>query len=488
MLSVILAFFVLILATYFLWNSRKRQQRDGEPNIVPYSIPYLGRAINFYKDPVKFLKECEEKYGSVFTLFMGGQYFTFVTDPFVQHIIVKEKKVLRFRNCLPPVLKHAFDYYPTAVDDEMMKLTHHYFQGKPLGLLVKQMNRNIQKWILDGNQGDAGDKWETVGLLSLVQRVMGSASFVSLFGENPKASDTLDVQRQLLNFLTVFPSLLRGLPLSLITRSREYRQDLWKSLTKSKVTKRKEIFPIIDEIVTLHEQNGENKLLPKRLLPVLVASQVNTNPSSFWILYYLLKNSEALAAVKDEMEKVLQERSKNPGNNFVCFTKEEMETMTTLDTESAINESLRLSISGGMLRKAATEYRLEIPDYGQTYTIRENDMVLVWTQVNQMDPEIFEEPEVFKYDRFLNEDGSLKTNFYKDGKLVKYAFQPFGDGSSKCPGRYWAVLELKQLVVNMLLYYDIKLIDSQEIKMDKGRVGLGALNPTKDALMSIRRK
>lgn len=45
-----------------------------------------------------------------------------------------------------------------------------------------------------------------------------------------------------------------------------------------------------------------------------------------------------------------------------------------------------------------------------------------------MDPDIFAEPKRFKYDRFLTEDRKIKTDFYKDGKKVKFHLQPFGSG------------------------------------------------------------
>ena len=49
-------------------------------------------------------------------------------------------------------------------------------------------------------------------------------------------------------------------------------------------------------------------------------------------------------------------------------------------------------------------------------------------QVTHMDPDIYEEPNRFKYDRFVNEDGSEKRDFYKNGERVLQYFKPFGMG------------------------------------------------------------
>lgn len=53
---------------------------------------------------------------------------------------------------------------------------------------------------------------------------------------------------------------------------------------------------------------------------------------------------------------------------------------------------------------------------------------MVLFQATHLNPKIYEDPLKYKYDRFLNDDGTLKTKFNMDGKPVKYHFQPFGSG------------------------------------------------------------
>jgi sterol 14-demethylase len=45
-------------------------QKEGEPPVVPYSFPFVGHAISFGMDPIKFMKDCYEKYGECFTFVM----------------------------------------------------------------------------------------------------------------------------------------------------------------------------------------------------------------------------------------------------------------------------------------------------------------------------------------------------------------------------------------------------------------------------------
>ena len=53
---------------------------------------------------------------------------------------------------------------------------------------------------------------------------------------------------------------------------------------------------------------------------------------------------------------------------------------------------------------------------------------MVSFQLLHFDEELYPEPYKFKYDRFLNKDGTEKTVFYKNGKQLKQYIQPFGMG------------------------------------------------------------
>lgn len=52
----------------------------------------------------------------------------------------------------------------------------------------------------------------------------------------------------------------------------------------------------------------------------------------------------------------------------------------------------------------------------------------------------------FKFDRFLNSDGTEKNMFYKEGLRMNYGTMPWGAGSNLCPGRDFAVCALKRCV------------------------------------------
>lgn len=93
---------------------------------------------------------------------------------------------------------------------------------------------------------------------------------------------------------------------------------------------------------------------------------------------------------------------------------------------------------------------------------------------------------MFRFDRFT-QDGREKTDFYKDGQKLKYYLMPFGSGSSMCPGRHFAINEIKQFLVLLLLYMDLQPEEGQtRARLDPGRAGLGILLPAADVRFRYR--
>lgn len=86
--------------------------------------------------------------------------------------------------------------------------------------------------------------------------------------------------------------------------------------------------------------------------------------------------------------------------------------------------------------------------------------------------------QTFQFDRYI-QDNLSKAGFFKDGQRLKYYLMPFGSGSSMCPGRHFAVNEIKQFLCLMLLYFDLELEPGQtRASVDSSRAGLGILSPS----------
>ncbi|RIB28693.1 cytochrome P450 [Gigaspora rosea] len=70
--------FCLLFFIIFILHLIKRPQIGvNEPPLVPYRIPIIGHTYDFLNDSKTFLKECKEKYGEPFSLYIFGGVVTF---------------------------------------------------------------------------------------------------------------------------------------------------------------------------------------------------------------------------------------------------------------------------------------------------------------------------------------------------------------------------------------------------------------------------
>ncbi|CAG8769229.1 44761_t:CDS:2, partial [Gigaspora margarita] len=71
--------FCLLLFVTFIFHLIKRPRiGENEPPLVPYQFPIIGHTYYFLYDAENFLKECKEKFGEPFSLYVFGSVITIV--------------------------------------------------------------------------------------------------------------------------------------------------------------------------------------------------------------------------------------------------------------------------------------------------------------------------------------------------------------------------------------------------------------------------
>ncbi|CAG8692798.1 17495_t:CDS:2, partial [Funneliformis caledonium] len=86
-----LVFGSLICSILFILMRRERQIKLNEPPLVYYKYPIIGHTIDYYKDNEKFIKECYEKYGEIFSIYVFGKIITLVGGEFSSEIFKNHK-------------------------------------------------------------------------------------------------------------------------------------------------------------------------------------------------------------------------------------------------------------------------------------------------------------------------------------------------------------------------------------------------------------
>lgn len=482
-----------------------RRRRPNEPPLDKGIIPWLGYALDFRKDSSAFLSKMQRKYGDIFTVLIGGYYFTFVMDPFCFGAIVKESRSkLDFLTFSANLVYRVFGYKSkTNNSNDLHVFNTKYLMGDGLTLLTQATMDNFQKLLFFKlSSGEGKRPWQEAGLFHYCYNIVFRAGYLALFGtesyqgtgnkEKAYEQDLIHSNQLYTEFRKydrLFPRLVYAvLPPRDKVEAERLKRFFWDALSVSKSSRKENVSRWISEQDKFLAEIGMPDYMRDRFkFMMLWASQGNTGATSFWLLLYLMKDPEAMKVVRAEVEKVLREHGQEvkPGSPPINITRDMLAQTPFLD--SAVEETLRLMAAPILIRAILQDMTLKTSG-GTEYSLRKGDRVALFPHLSvQMNPEIHPEPHKFKHDRFVNPDGT-KKNFYKNGKRLKYFNMPWGAGVSMCPGRFFATEEVKLFVFLMLTHYDLELVNDQEEipDIDLSRWGFGTMQPVHDVQFRYR--
>ncbi|KAL7985560.1 hypothetical protein Chor_004130 [Crotalus horridus] len=429
-------------------------RRHDEPPLDKGHIPWLGHALAFGKDAAKFLSEMKEKHGDIFTVKVAGKFVTVLLDPHSYDVVLWESCAkLDFGQYAHILMKRMFDVTLPNYDSNEEKA-----MLRPAGFLTLYGNESKNYEDVNSQDKDRTHSMEVYNAYYKLDRFLMKAARSTLSaGEKLKFYNT---RKDLWNFFSMERLDSRA------------NQSVWLNSYK-------------EHLVDL----GVNEDMQTRAMVLqLWSTQSNAGPAVFWLLLFLLKHPPAMAAVQAEIEKLFRNRRLTTRPICEIISQDVLDSTPIFD--SALNETLRLTAAPFISREVLQDMALRLAA-GREYHLRKGDRLCLFPFISpQMDPEIYQEPEKFVYDRFLNSDGTEKKDFYKGGKRLKYYNMPWGAGVNACIGKFFAVNSIKLCVFHLLNCFDLELIDSAKKipGFDKERHGFGMLQPEMDVRIRYKLK
>ncbi|XP_034725964.1 prostacyclin synthase [Etheostoma cragini] len=483
MLWTIFLLFNGLLLLVHLYSTRTRQK--NEPPLDKGVLPWLGHALEFGKDAAKFLARMKDRHGDIFTVRVAGHYVTVLLDPNSFDAVMNDTIFLDFTHNRNQLLKRIFSLQlPSIKPTAERKWMEQHFQGLSLSKLNSSMNTHLQNLLLSDQTDCSPSEWRQDGLFSLCYSLLFRAGYLTLFERRDNAAAVYIEFRK-------FDHLLTKLARSSLKRGERKtanlsRERLWELLSPNWLSGGSESNSWQQSYHHfLHEEGVDTEMQKRALLLQLWTTQCNAGPAAFWLLGFLLTHPEAMKAVKSEIRGLtLRDTSvQHPPIN-------PLEAHSTPVLDSVLNETLRLTAAVMINREVVQDKILHMAN-GQEYHLRQGDKVCLFPFLSpQMDPQIYQEPQVFKYDRFLNDDMTVKHKFYKEGKRLKYYTMPWGAGRNICVGKEFAVTAIKQFVFLLLTHLDLEMCDP-EAKLppaNPSRYGFGMLQPDGDLQVRYRLK
>ncbi|KAI0155226.1 cytochrome P450 [Xylariaceae sp. FL1272] len=227
-----------------------------------------------------------------------------------------------------------------------------------------------------------------------------------------------------------------------------------------------------DNVLTwMCEKSDSNNLTDENIanlqLNLSMAAVHSTAITLLNIFFDLVACPEGLVEIREEIKRVLAEHDG------------EMSSKTLFDMkllDSAMKESTRLNPGHSVRFERYLQQSVTLKDG----TVLPGGVVLeVPYEVSLLDPKRFQDPQTFDPHRFADLRNGTAPNLLGYDNLERYQFMTttkdfmhFGYGRHACPGRFFAANQIKLIMVNILLGYDVRMPDGLTERYPSQRKGV----------------
>nr|UYX79040.1 lanosterol 14-alpha-demethylase [Trichosporon asahii]UYX79041.1 lanosterol 14-alpha-demethylase [Trichosporon asahii]UYX79042.1 lanosterol 14-alpha-demethylase [Trichosporon asahii]UYX79043.1 lanosterol 14-alpha-demethylase [Trichosporon asahii]UYX79044.1 lanosterol 14-alpha-demethylase [Trichosporon asahii] len=449
------------------------------PPVVFHVIPWFGSAAAYGMDPYKFLFDCREKYGDVFTFILLGRRMTVALGPKgnnlslggkITHVSAEEA----YTHLTTPVFGKGVVYdCPNDMLMQQKKFIKHGLTTEALSSYAELMRGETRQYFRDhvvtGKPFEVLEMMQQLIILTASRTLQGKEVRENLDIRFAKLLEDLDKGFTPVNFL--FPNL----PLPSYKR-RDKAQKEMSDFYMSIIEKRRsgEHDHENDMIAALQGsvyKNGvplSDRDISHIMIAILMAGSHTSSATSSWFLLHLAYDQELQQALYDEQVQLF-------GNADGSFREMTLEDTRELPLMTAcIRETLRLhapihSIYRKVMLDIAVPPSLAAPSKDGTYVIPKGHFIVAAPGVSQMDPRIWKDAKTWRPRRWLEEGwvANAANEEYTSGERVDYGFgavskgtespyQPFGAGRHRCVGEQFAYLQLTMLVSEIIRTFKVE--------------------------------
>ena len=434
-----------------------------EPRYIPSYVPVFGFGLKMVKNPIEFIRSLVSQYGKTFVIRLSSKRWVYLFDEQTFLTKVLKSSDLSIDEFLADILVHSLDVSRQCASNEdiqhlQLKQFHQYLVGEELELLNKRVHDSLLTSLKLDAQRLHGKGMARVNLFDFFGELMFFAGTEGLFGP----AFVLKQRKTQPDFYQLFRDFDQAYKYGV------FRVPLRKFLYRTIFERRDEF---IQRFFSLKSNDGESSLIRAReelfrsdqykhlfserdaaafQASMLWAAVANTGPISSWVIIDLLLHPRAMKAVKEELNEQI-------GDLERIYERDGLSKLKIL--ESCINETMRRILNTVSTRQAMTNTTVECLDKTKI-GLRKGDMLIYPAFVKHFDPTLFgPDPYEYQYDRFVKKAHQSKAP----------SLMIFGCGHRMCPGRYWAVHEIKILVAFVIRHMNLDLINISEADRDAYR-------------------
>ncbi|GJW06710.1 geraniol 8-hydroxylase-like protein [Tanacetum coccineum] len=205
---------------------------------------------------------------------------------------------------------------------------------------------------------------------------------------------------------------------------------------------------ILDSLLDYSQENEQDFSLmhiKNLLVDLFLAGTETSSNTTEWAMTELLLNPNMFSKVREEVSTAIGKDGKI----------QEAKLLDLPYLQAVIKETMRLHLAVPLLIPHKTETEVKLGKY----IIPKNTQILVNAWAMARDPRYWENPTMFKPERFVGNDLNYMGQHFK--------FLPFGSGRRMCPGIPLAHRVVSLMVASFVYHFDWKLPHArEEMNMD----------------------
>ncbi|PGG99271.1 hypothetical protein AJ79_08608 [Helicocarpus griseus UAMH5409] len=425
------------LGTWLLSNVNARRSRNGEPPLIPYTVPWLGHGFFVAKDITGFGTWARKRYPhqDVLTAVVAGTHMYIVFDPKLAAIIYRRPKYFTFDPLallsakvfgapqhdldIIAIGTHGVARAPGYQDDgrrvhfDLHQLFPMLLEGPNLATMISKFMNALTADLNNEfpKDQDASGEWVTLDICDFVKKRMTLASITSLFGSHLRKIWPR-IYEDFWEFDEVVQLLLLDLPHVLLPTAAARRKKMLNRLLhwREEACKHKSFEEIQEEDPDWDKYWGarlvrmsHSVLLKNGIsvegqevfsLGILWGQNSNAIPVGIWMVVQSILDSDLHRRIRSE---VLPHR-----NSDGTFDMNGLVTNTLL--KSMFLEALRFSVASPSLRVVMETTQVS------NYTFHKGSRVLIPGRELQMEKRVWspnnEVPDALEFwaERFLDMD------------------------------------------------------------------------------------
>jgi cytochrome P450 len=416
----------------------------------PASIPLLGQALGFARDPLGFLSDVAHEYGDVAFFRLGDVPVYFVSRAdLVWDVLVTQRakfEISTMRTRLEPVLG-------TGLLTSRGEL--HARQRRLMQPVFRKSRIDAYAQIMTGYAQQARDGWrdgQEVDITGELMRLAMSLVSKTLFGHDIE-DDSDAVSRNLGILMEYFTRLMSPLRFTLrlpLPSTLRFRRALGEidGVVMRMIERRRRAPADDDDLLTLLVRARDDetasgmseKQLRDEVFSLLMAGHETTANALGWTLYLLARHPDADARLHAELRDVLASRA--------GFEPADLDRLPY--ARAVITETVRLYPPAWFVGRTALQ---DVTVGG--HVIPRGASVLMSQYVAHRDARQFDEPEAFRPERWTTEFAA---------GLPRGAFFPFSAGDRHCLGESFAWLEALLALATLVERWRFELVPGQDIR------------------------